>query len=132
MVVTTIMGPDPGMSGRQARTLARPLTAVLMLVFVVAVGIRCDQDPHPSKALVLSGLWDMRDDGTICRIHLVGFRPSIVPIHYGLIPVLEPHNTAKQIFFRNIDDWVRGGCVGRFYKWALVWHCPECQKARDT
>ncbi len=68
-----------------------------------------------------------------CEVHHVRLATSIVPLDYGLpIPAGRSYAAAYKAEFPHALRAVNGGCVvNRFYKWARVRSCPQCNRAEE-
>ena len=66
-------------------------------------------------------------DAEVCEVHHRKMARKEVPVAYGLIP-LESESDRKA--FPHCPEFVRGGCIGGPERTALVYICPDCEKAR--
>jgi len=71
-------------------------------------------------------------DTGICNIHHIRMRKKVVPIHWGLVVIEEPHYSAQLSQFPHAREYVNGGCEydakeDKAKHWRYI--CPECKRA---
>jgi hypothetical protein len=72
-----------------------------------------------------------RDRSDTCPVHEAKMSVEIVPVVYGL-----PHESEFEEMkeagnrFPFGRDYVLGGCIRGGYKWARVFRCATCRRAR--
>jgi hypothetical protein len=73
------------------------------------------------------------ETSSICELHHVQMVRAKVPILYGLIRLNDygkALRAARETSFPHAQDCVLGGCVIGSPDRAVIYHCPECRKAK--